>query len=526
MTTRNHTSPEDLRCRAVDLLPANDLLALFLLPLFLLATPGLSQVPAGPDDARLTHVEPNADPARRARRAATAYSETQDLFLVAWIADDAAFGLVDNEQEVFVAIVDSVDSTVLSPVLQVSSVGPIGDPMRAAFEVDVAWGALDDTFLVVWDADDAEFGLESNQTEVFARRVQWTPGGGWTTTPTVKLSSSAGMPPDTDRSAAQPTVAWGDDQNEWLVVWTSDNKNAALSPDEFELFARRVSSGGFAVGPDARITTLGIPGDPQSASFNPRLAYEMVSDRFFVVWRADNVGPGWVDGHYEVHGKSVAASNLADLGPTIQISAVGSTLDASFDARAPSVAISEASGAIVVVWNGNFESGAIHPDKQDIWGVALDSDGSPLGGQVRIGQMGDALDPETGGFSARVSWTPQGDQFLIAWHGNDEAFVPDGPLLVDQEIWSRSIRISAESAVGPLIRISNMGGTSPFPASFDASDAAIATGSEGRLLVVWQGDDDEDGLVDDETEIFGELVRGNWIFVDGFESGSVAAWSP
>jgi hypothetical protein len=322
-------------------------------------------------------------------------------------------------------------------------------------------------------------------------------------------------------------VAWGGGQNEWLVVWTSDNKNEGLSPTEYELFARRVSSGGFAMGPEARITTLGIPGDPQSASLNPRLAYEMVSDRFFVVWRADNVSPGWVDGHYEVHGRFVSASNLADLGPTNQISAVGSTLDAAFVARVPSVAISEASGAIVVAWNGTFESGAIHPDKQDIWGVALDIDGSPLGSQVRIGQMGDALDPETGGFSARVSWTPQGDQFLVTWTGNDEAFIPDGgALLGDYEIWSRSVRIGSESAVGPSIRISDMGDTSMFPGSFDASDPATATGAEGRLLVVWQGDDDEDGLVDEETEIFGELVRGNWIFVDGFESGSVAAWSP
>jgi hypothetical protein len=116
---------------------------------------------------------------------------------------------------------------------------------------------------------------------------------------------------------------------------------------------------------------------------------------------------------------------------------------------------------------------------------------------------------------------------LVTWTGNDEAFIPDGgALLGDYEIWSRSVRIGSESAVGPSIRISDMGDTSMFPGSFDASDPATATGAEGRLLVVWQGDDDEDGLVDEETEIFGELVRGNWIFVDGFESGSVAAWSP
>jgi hypothetical protein len=56
-------------------------------------------------------------------------------------------------------------------------------------------------------------------------------------------------------------------------------------------------------------------------------------------------------------------------------------------------------------------------------------------------------------------------------------------------------------------------------------EPAIALASDSRLVVVWQGDDNEDFMVDDEFEIFGQGVLGHWIFVDDFETGDSARWS-
>ena len=48
--------------------------------------------------------------------------------------------------------------------------------------------------------------------------------------------------------------------------------------------------------------------------------------------------------------------------------------------------------------------------------------------------------------------------------------------------------------------------------------------SQDQYLVVWHGDDDVGGLVDEELEIFGQRLGEVLIFADGFESGDLGAW--
>lgn len=493
------------------------------------ATAGFTQIPAGPDDLRLTQVLPNGVAGRGVKGTAIAYSETQGLHLVAWVADDEAFGLVQSEEEVFAALFNSTDLIMVSPVFQVSDVGPVMNAAFSAFSVDVAWSSLDDSFLVVWDADDATFGSPDNQSEVYGRKVQWTAVAGWTAAPIVKLSDAAGMPPDALRDATEPAVAWGDQQEEWLVVWSADRKSAGLSNNEREIFGRTVDSSGGTLGGTLRLTSMGVPGDPNARALSPDVAYQGSNDRFFVVWQADDVALDWADGHFEIFGTSVPGAVLTELGGgPIQLSASGPLLDPDFGAFRPRVAVSQATQGFLVVWDSKFDGAGLDPDKYDIWGTALDDSGIPFLGPVRLGLMGDAGDPETRGLLPTLDWIPQGDQFLVTWLGNVE--VPallneGGPLEVDIEVWGRSIRTTHPVGVGPLTRISNLGGGSVNPEFYDAEELAIATGPGGRAVVAWVGDNNVGGQVDNETEVFGEAVLGNWIFVDGFESGTTSAWN-
>lgn len=492
------------------------------------AAAGLAQIPFGPDDVRLTQVLPNGVAGRGVEGNAIAYSETQDLHLVAWVADDEAFSLVPGEDEIFVALFNSTDLTMVSPVFQVSDVGPVMNATFGAFAVDVAWSSLDDSFLVVWGADDATFGSTDNQGEVYGRKVQWTAVAGWTAAPIVKFSDSAGMPADSSRDASDPAVAWGDQQDEWFVVWSSDRQGAGLSDNENEIFGRSVASNGSTLGGTVRLTSMGVPGDPNARALRPDVAYQGSGDRFFVVWQADDVGLDWANQHYEIFGTFVPAALLTDLGGggPLQLSASGPLLDPDFGAFRPRVAVSEATQGMLVVWDSKFDGAGIDPDKYDIWGIALDDNGTPFIGPVRLGLMGDAGDPDTRGLMPTLDWIPQGDQFLVTWMGNIEVPVSDGGGLdVDIEVWGRSIRTTYPGGVGPLTRISNLGGDAVSPQLYDAEAPAIATGPSGRAVVVWVGDNNEGGQVNTETEVFGEAVLGSWIFVDGFESGTTSAWN-
>ena len=72
------------------------------------------------------------------------------------------------------------------------------------------------------------------------------------------------------------------------------------------------------------------------------------------------------------------------------------------------------------------------------------------------------------------------------------------------------------------VRISDLGGTGD--ADYDAHKPAVASSSE-EILVVWHGDDNENGLVDHENEIFGQRIDPGFIvFTDSFESGDTGNW--
>jgi hypothetical protein len=459
-----------------------------------------------------------------------AYSETQGLHLVAWTADDEAFGLVPGEDEVFVALFDPADLTMVSPVFQVSDVGPALDNTHEVFSVDVAWSSLDDSFLVVWDADDASFGSTDNQVEVYSRKVQWSAVTGWTASEIAKLSDAAGMPPDEARDARDPAVAWGAQQGKWLVVWSSDGEGAGLSDNEFEIFGRRVGPGGDTISGTVRFSSMGVPGDPQANARVPDVAYQEDLGRFFVVWQADDVALDWADGHFEIFGLFEPQTKLTDLGGggPLQLSASGPLLDPDFGAFRPRLAVSQATQSLLVVWDSKSDGPGLDPDKVDIWGTALDKTGIPFLGPVRLGLMGDAGDPQTRGFLPALDWIAEGDQFLVTWLGNVEVPAPlseGGGPLVDTEVWGRSVRTTPPIGVGPLTRISNLGGDALEPETYGAARLAIAMGPAGRAVVAWVGDNNEGGQVDEEFEAFGETVLGSWIFVDGFESGTTAAWS-
>jgi hypothetical protein len=62
-------------------------------------------------------------------------------------------------------------------------------------------------------------------------------------------------------------------------------------------------------------------------------------------------------------------------------------------------------------------------------------------------------------------------------------------------------------------------------ANYPARQPAVAfSGANNEYLVVWSGQDNVGGLVDEEKEIFGQRLTSD-LFSDGFESGDMSAWS-
>jgi hypothetical protein len=172
------------------------------------AAPSHAQFPGGfGDDVRLTTIGGSGSILSSAAVPDVALDPISGNYLVVWEADDPDHGLVDNEREIF-ARVFAADGTPLSTVFQVSSVVPAFDQSRDASDPVVAYDAAEDTFIVAWAADDALFGADDQETEIFARAIGWDAITGlWSASLTQRVSDvqAAGV---AGREARFPAIAF------------------------------------------------------------------------------------------------------------------------------------------------------------------------------------------------------------------------------------------------------------------------------------------------------------------------------
>jgi uncharacterized repeat protein (TIGR01451 family) len=101
-----------------------------------------------------------------------------------------------------------------------------------------------------------------------------------------------------------------------------------------------------------------------------------------------------------------------------------------------------------------------------------------------------------------VAYNSAEDEYLVVWWGDDNT----GSLVDNErEIYGQRVAAATGAEIGGDFRLSDMGpdGDSRYWAS---SPAVAYNSAEDEYLVVWRGDDDTGGLVDDEYEIFGQRV--------------------
>ena len=129
-----------------------------------------------------------------------------------------------------------------------------------------------------------------------------------------------------------------------------------------------------------------------------------------------------------------------------------------------------------------------------------------IGGDLRISHMGFAgqtVEDGIGGHQAALAYNAIEEEYLVAWSGSDD-------LTVGREIYIRRVDAETGANLTGDLRISDTGWDGSL--SREALKPDVAWDSQrNRYLVVWHADD---GLVDDEFEIYGQLIDA-----DGSEAG-------
>ena len=222
--------------------------------------------------------------------------------------------------------------------------------------------------------------------------------------------------------------------------------------------------------------------------------------------------PAWMEvsadqTEIQVDGTALAAAAYpVTIDPEIgnndfRISNMGPDGDTAFAAFDGAIAYNSTNNEYLVVWARNMtRDGEI-----EIFGHRIHaSSGAKLGGKIQISDMGRFVgDPAYAAQRPAVAYNSKQNEYLVVWQGDDNS-----DSLVDDEVEIYGQRIDA--ATGAEIgdndfRISDMGPDGN--AAFDAFNPAVAYNkTDWEYLVVWQGDDDNGDLVDNEIEIYGQLV--------------------
>jgi uncharacterized repeat protein (TIGR01451 family) len=257
---------------------------------------------------------------------------------------------------------------------------------------------------------------------------------------------------------------------------------------------------------DFRISNMGTIDGPlpaDEADFASALAYNSATNQYLVVWAGDDTSPAG-NNDFEIFGQLINAATGAEVGSDFLISNVGNG-NATRDGLTPAVAYNATSNQYMVVWSGDETN-----NQFEIYGRLVSAVGAPAGASaLRLSDMGPDNDDNFDAHTPSVACNSASADCMVVWSGNE--ITETVSLDVDPafEIYGQLVSTTGGTltATGTNdFRISDMG-TNDDNALFDAVAPSVTSNISGtEYLVVWSGDDDTGGLVEDEFEIYGQRL--------------------
>ena len=315
------------------------------------------------------------------------------------------------------------------------------------------------------------------------------------------------MGPDGDRNyfVDDPAVAYNPRTNQYLVVWEGEDDRGGLVDGEVEIFGQLLDGAGNEIGPnDFRLSDAGPDGVTTFTARDPAVIYNSRDNQFLVVWRADGTG-NLVDNEFEIFGQLLDAAGN-EIGPNdFRISQMGPAGDSLYDAFDPILAYNDQRNEYLVVWEGDDHLGGLVEGEDEIFAQRLAAGGQLQGERIRVSHFGPTANPDFDAQDPAVVYNRTTDQYLIVWEGQQT--IP-GSGEDFQEIYGQFLAGSSGQEIGDDFGISTMGES--LTDEFNANDAVVGYDPRtNSYLVVWNGEDDNGILHEDENEIFGQQLQSD-----------------
>ena len=316
-------------------------------------------------------------------------------------------------------------------------------------------------------------------------------------------------------SAYDSDVAYNAIDNEFLVVWRGIDNTAPLTNNESEIFGVRINAKtGSKIGNQFRISVMGTDSESDPAirddfaAYYPAVAWNSTDNQYLVVWSGDDDTPPLVDGENEVFGQRLNNTG-GNVGSRIRISFMGPNSDTDYRGDYPDIAYNATANEYMVAWKGEDTTAPLVDNEYEIYGQRVNAAGILQGTKIRVSTQGNEaeIDPniriKSYASDPKVAWNSSENLYLIVWSGDS-----DVPPLIDgeNEIFGQVLN-SSGGEIGSDFRVSHMGtdATNLYRAS---NPDIVYNSAENQFLIVWFGDDNSSPLVNDENEIFGQIVNG------------------
>lgn len=460
---------------------------------------GAGATATGTNDFQISFMGANGNSVFRSVEPDVAYCVDVNEYYVVWSGRDDNINLSPNETEIYGQRVDAIDGSLEGTRLRVSQMGADGDPLAEARQPAVAYDALEENYCVVWGGGVPVPPGSFREYEIYGQLVTKT---GTSTGPDDFQVSTTGPAGDTAYRAEEPDVAADSDMHDFWVVW--ERRIPLVSGGDHndqEIFAQRVSGEfGTLVGSPLQVSDMG-DGDALYDAEEPAIAFSASSHQFLAVWSGDDSRPEFGDQGFEITGQFIDRDTTSEVGPDdFQVSTMGPDVSA-YEAFDPAVAFNTTNEEFLVVWSGQDNEAGLGPDEKQIFGQRIDAlTGAELGpDDFLVSQMNLGSDR----YNARepdVTYNSLDNQFLVVWAG-DKRF--DSQL--EEEIFGQLLDNLGSEIGADDFRISDMGPASD--SRFEAWHPSVAYNLlNNQYMVVWCGDDDTGGMVNDEFEIFGQRL--------------------
>jgi cysteine-rich repeat protein len=450
-------------------------------------------------DFRISDMGLDGDPAFSTFNPDAAYNSRDNQYLVVWSGNDGSGSMADNEEEVFGQLLDAEGNEIGTNDFRISNMGPDGSTgLYFGSTPAVAYNSEDNQYLVVWRGSDDRGALAEGESEIYGQLLE---ADGTEIGDDLRISD---MGPDGDTfgfGAGDARVAYNSQDNEYLVVWSGSDDTGPLEPHELEIFGQRLRADGGETGDnDFRISDMGPDGNTNFVAVEPDVAYNSTDNRYLVVWRGEDDFNA-VDDEAEIHGQLLEADG-GETGDDFRISFMGPPNDVSFEAFNPAVTYNSTDNQFLVVWFGDDDTPPLVNNDREIFGQLLQADGDGVGFNFRISDMGPEGNPDFRASRPDVTYNSADNQYLVAWGGNDGS----GSLADNEtEAFGQLLNASGAETGDNDFRLSDAGNDGD-------PDAAVFFGAvaynsvDNQYLAVWEADDGTSPLVDNEREVFGQLI--------------------